>query len=124
MNKKTYDDFGVAIEKLRNKADISYDTIAFGIQRAQSYVYGICNRRTRNLPKDKIMKEFAEFFHVEPEYFYEWRLKRVLEFVNENREFVDHVERQAKKYKKSSTTSDVQKESPESEDENNQEQSA
>ena len=94
---KTYKDFGIAVEELKIEAGISYDTIAFSIQRAQSYVYGICNRRTRNLPKYEIMKEFAGFFHISPDYFYEWRLRKFLDFINENREFLDHCLRQAKR---------------------------
>jgi len=94
---KTYKDFGLALEELREKARVSYDTIAFNIQHAQSYVYGICNRRTRNLPKDSVVEEFANFFHVPPTYFYEYRLRRLLNFINENREFLDHCLRQAKR---------------------------
>lgn len=95
---KTYKDFGEAVEALRQERRMSYDTVAFGIQHPQSYVYGICTRRKRNLPNYEQMKEFADFFHVEPEYFYEWRLKKMLEFVNNNREFLDHCQQESKKY--------------------------
>lgn len=100
MIKKTYKDMGEAIEELRQNARVSYDTIAFGIRRAQSYVYGICTRRKRQMPTDEQMQEFADFFHVQIEYFYEYRLKRMLEFINKNREFLDHCEKETKKFKK------------------------
>ena len=122
LSKKTYEDFGVAIEELRQKAGISYDTIAFGIRRAQSYVYGICNRRTKTMPKYELVKEFADFFHLEPDYFYEYRLRKHLDFIDKNREFLDHMERQAKKYAKEE--SEVKKEITETENGDTQEQSA
>jgi transcriptional regulator with XRE-family HTH domain len=100
MIKKTYKDFGEAIEELRQNARISYDTVAFGVRRAQSYVYGICTRRKRLMPSYEQMKEFSDFFHLSENYFYEFRLKRMLEFLNANREFLDHCEKEAKKYKK------------------------
>lgn len=100
MTNKTYKDFGEAIEELRQNSRISYDTIAFGMQRAQSYVYGICTRRVRRLPEYEQIKEFADFFHVEPEYFYEYRLRRMLDFIDKNREFLDHCEREKNKWLK------------------------
>jgi len=104
MNKKTYKDFGEAIEELRQNARISYDTIAFGIRRAQSYVYGICTRRKRQIPTYEQFQEFADFFHINPDYFYEYRLKKFLEYVNENREFLDNCVKDIKKYKKGVTS--------------------
>jgi len=98
MIKKTYKDFGEAIEELRQNARISYDTVAFGIRRAQSYVYGICTRRKRLLPTEDQVKEFADYFHVLPEYFYEYRLKKMLDYVDKNREFLDHCEKTKKNY--------------------------
>lgn len=95
---KTYKDFGEAVEALRQERRISYDTVAFGIRHPQSYVYGICTRRKRTLPTYEQMQEFADFFQVQPDYFYEWRLKKMLEFIDKNREFLDIVERESKKY--------------------------
>ena len=54
----------------------------------------------RNLPSYEQMKEFSDFFHVTEEYFYEFRLKRMLEFIDKNREFLDHCEKESKKFKK------------------------
>ncbi|MHB1253019.1 MAG: hypothetical protein ACYCZ1_02520 [Candidatus Humimicrobiaceae bacterium] len=100
MSNKTYKDFGEAIEDLRQNARISYDTIAFGIRRAQSYVYGICTRRKRQTPSYEQMKEFSDFFHVEESYFYEYRLRDMLEFVDKNREFLDHCQKERTKWNK------------------------
>lgn len=104
MKNKTYLDFGEALEELRQNARVSYDTIAFKILHPQSYVYGLCTKRKRTMPRDEQFKEFADFFHVTGEYFYEWRLKKILEFVDKNREFLDHCEKEMKKYKKGVTS--------------------
>lgn len=89
MKGKTYDDFGEAVDKLRVNADLSYDRMALEIGIPHSYLYNMINKRRISPPKDKIIKKIADFFHVRPEYFYEWRKKRFLEFVNENRKFLD-----------------------------------
>lgn len=96
MEKKTIKDFGEAIEELRQNARISYDTIAFKIQHPQSYVYGLCTRRKRTLPSYEQMKEFADFFHVEPSYFYEWRLRKHLEAIDKERALLDLCEKMSK----------------------------
>ena len=100
MIKKTYKDFGEAIEELRQNSRISYDTVAFGIRRAQSYVYGICTRRKRLMPTYDQMKEFIDYFHLTENYFYEFRLKRMLENIDSNRDFLDHCEKEFKKWNK------------------------
>ncbi len=105
MIKKTYKDFGEAIEELRQNARISYDTVAFGIRRAQSYVYGICTRRKRLMPSYEQMKEFSDFFHVTENYFYEYRLRKHLEFLDKNREYLDYCEKESRKFKKGLPTS-------------------
>jgi len=100
MQIKTFKDFGLAIEELRQNARISYDTIAYKIGHPQSYVYAICTRRKSQLPTYEQMKEFSDFFHVPENYFYEYRLRKMLEFVDKNREFLDQCEKESKKYKK------------------------
>jgi transcriptional regulator with XRE-family HTH domain len=100
MAKKTYKDFGDAVDELRIKADLSYDRMALGVDIAQSYLYHIINRRKASAPKDDIIKKIAEFFHVPPSYFYEYRLRRLLDFLNNNREYLDHCLRQAKRLDK------------------------
>ncbi|GAI59534.1 unnamed protein product [marine sediment metagenome] len=97
VRNKSYDDFGIALEKLRKKAEVSYDTISFEIQVASSYIWNLVHMRRSTLPKDEIMKKIAGYFNKDPSYFYEWRLKRMLEFIDNNREFLDHCLRQAKR---------------------------
>jgi transcriptional regulator with XRE-family HTH domain len=110
--KKTYKDFGDALDTLRVQADLSYDRLSLGLGIANSYVYHMINRRTKNAPSDEIIKKIADYFHLEPEYFYEYRLRRMLEFLDSNREFLDHCEKESKKYSKDSPTPPVKKEKP------------
>jgi len=100
MIRKTYLDFGEAMDELRKKAGVSFDTMSFKLGIAQSYLWGLANRRKANLPKDELMIKIANYFHVQNEYFYEYRLKRMLEFIDANREFLDHCEKESKKWTK------------------------
>jgi len=101
MNKsKTYLDFGVAMDELRKKAGVSFDTMSFKIGIAQSYLWGLANRRRANMPKEELIEKIADYFHLSPSYFYEWRLRKFLDFINENREFLDHCLKQAKRLHK------------------------
>ena len=97
---KTYKNFGETLDKFRVAADLSYDRLALALGIANSYTYSIINKRVKSAPSDKIIKLVANYFHVEPEYFYEYRLRRMLEFINDNREFLDHCEKESKKFGK------------------------
>ncbi len=97
---KTYLDFGVAMDELRKKNGVSFDTMSFKIGIAQSYLWGLANRRRANMPKDELIEKIADYFHLSPSYFYEYRLKNLLKFINNNREYLDHCLRQAKRLTK------------------------
>src|SRR4030042_3705176 len=100
---KTYLDFGVAMDELRKKAGVSFDTMSFSIGIAQSYLWGLANRRRASMPKDELIEKIADYFHLSPSYFYEWRLKKLLNYINEDRKFLDHCLRQAKRVDKKMT---------------------
>lgn len=96
---RTYKDFCDALYELKKKNyDISYGRIAKKTGILEATVTALANRRRANAPDDEIMIKIAEAFNVKPEYFYDWRLKRFLEFVNENRDFLDHCEKIRKGY--------------------------
>jgi len=98
MNKKkTYLDFGVAMDELRKKAGVSFDTMSFKIGIAQSYLWGLANRRRANMPKEELIEKIADYFDLPPAYFYEYRLKKFLDYLDDNREYLDHCLRQAKR---------------------------
>jgi len=109
MGKKTYKSFGDAIDELRMGAGLSYDRLSLEVGIAQSYLYHIVNRRKASAPKNEIIKSLADFFHVDPGYFYEYRLRQLLEFIDQNREFVDYCLRQSKKFNKGNLQKDLKK---------------
>jgi transcriptional regulator with XRE-family HTH domain len=98
--KKTYKDFGEALDILRVEHDLSYDRLSLALGIANSYVYHMINRRTKNAPSDDIIKKVADYFNLEPEYFYEYRLRKHLEMLDKDREFLDHCEKESRKVKK------------------------
>ena len=96
--KKTYKDFGEALDILRVEHELSYDRLALGLGIANSYVYHMINRRTKNAPSNEIIEKVANYFTLEPEYFFEYRLRKMLDYVKKDRKFLDHCERALRKY--------------------------
>ncbi len=101
MKSKTYKDFGDAFLELKeNFPDISYGKIARELEITDSYAWNLPNRRRRSPIPRKYLINLAEIFRVKPIYFYEFRLQELLEFINNNRRFLDYCLRQSKKFKK------------------------
>ena len=118
--KTTYKSFGEALDILRVENDLSYDRLALKLGIANSYVYHMINRRTKSAPSDEILTKVANFFGLEPEYFFEFRLRKMLAFIEDNREFLDHCEKEKSKWSKKEalephTPPETKKESPKSE---------
>lgn len=101
MKSKTYKDFGDAFLELKeNFPDISYGKIARELEITDSYAWNLPNRRRRSPIPRKYLIKLAEVFRVKPAYFYEFRLQELLEFIDNNRRFLDYCLRQSKKFKK------------------------
>lgn len=101
MTNKTYDDFADAFYKLKkDNGDISYGKISLSIGILESTINALVNRKRANPPSDEIINKIAKYFKIKPEYFYEYRLKKLLEYIDSNREFLDDCLKQARKYKK------------------------
>ncbi len=101
MKSKTYKDFGDAFLELKeNFPDISYGKIARELEITDSYAWNLPNRRRRSPIPRKYLINLAGIFRVKPIYFYEFRLQKLLEFINNNRRFLDYCLRQSKKFKK------------------------
>jgi len=98
--KKTYKSFGEALDALRVEADLSYERLSMKLGIANSYVYNMINRRTKSAPSNEMIEKIAGLFNILPTYFYEYRLRKMLEFIDDNREFLDHCEKEAKKWSK------------------------
>ena len=101
MTKKTYEDFANAFYQLKkDNGDISYGKISLSVGILESTINALANRKRAKPPSDEVLKKISNYFKVKPEYFYEYRLKKLLEFIDSNREFLDHCLRHSKKYKK------------------------
>ena len=101
MTNKTYDDFADAFYKLKKEnGDISYGKISISLGIVESTINALVNRKRANPPSDEMIKKIAKFFSVKPDYFYEYRLKQLIDFINSNREFLDLCLKHSKKYKK------------------------
>lgn len=101
MSKKSYEDFANAFYQLKkDHGDISYGKISISTGIVESSINALANRRRSNPPSEIILKKIANFFEIKPEYFYEYRLKQLLEYIDSNREFLDDCLKQTRKYKK------------------------
>ena len=104
--KKTYKDFADALYELKKiNGDISYGRISQKTGILEATVNALANRRRANPPKEEVMKKLADLFNVEPDYFYENRLNKLLEIMDKDREFVDYCLRQYKKFRTESIIS-------------------
>lgn len=101
MKSKTYKNFGDAFLELKeNFSDISYGKIARELEITDSYAWNLPNRRRKSPIPKKHLISLAGVFRVKPSYFYEFRLQELLEFIDNNRRFIDYCLRQSKKFKK------------------------
>jgi len=99
MNKKkTYKDFGLILEELKDDSEISYEKMGITIGMNPSTLQRMAKIRAVKLPDYEVMEKVAKFFHISPAFFYEYRLRKVLDFINDNRKFLNLVERAMKKY--------------------------
>lgn len=119
MNKKkTYKDFGIILEELKDDSEVSYEKMGITIGINPSTLQRMAKIRAVKLPEYKIMEKVAKFFHVSPTFFYEYRLRKVIDYINNNRKFLDTVERAMKKYKLGEIAEKELAEEPEEELEN------
>jgi len=101
MKSKTYKNFGDAFLELKDMfSSISYGKIARELEITDSYAWNLPNRRRKSPVPKKMLIKLAEVFRVKPSYFYEFRLQELLEFIDNNRRFLDYCIRQSKKFKK------------------------
>lgn len=96
-DKKTYEDFGIILEKLKNESGSAYERMGIEINMNPSTLQRMAKTRAVKLPDYDVMEKVAKYFHLVPHFFYEYRLRRLLDFIDENRKFLDHCLRQAKR---------------------------
>lgn len=101
---KSYEDFEKAYYKLyyaeKIKSGLSFSKIAKKTDIIETTVTALASRRRKDPPSYEQMEKIAGVFNLEPEYFYDYRWKKVMDYLDKNRKFLDVVERVMKKYKK------------------------
>ncbi len=91
MSKKSYEDFANAFYQLKkDNGDISYGKISLATNILEATINALANRRRANPPTKEVLKKIADFFHVTPDFFYEYRLKKLLDYIDNNREFLEY----------------------------------
>ncbi len=99
-DKKTYEDFGIILEKLKNESGSAYERMGIEINMNPSTLQRMAKTRAVKLPDYNVMEKVAKYFHLVPHFFYEYRLRRLLDFIDKDRKFLDHCLRQAKRITK------------------------
>lgn len=85
----TIKDFYIAFKDLKEKQNLSLGQIAIKTGLSKSFLSDIMNKKVLP-PKDEFIEKIARALGVEPEYFFEYRLRRLNDYINENRDFLDH----------------------------------
>ena len=85
----TIKDFYIAFKDLKEKLNLSLGQIAIKTGLSKSFLSDIMNNKVLP-PKDEFIEKIAKALGVESDYFFEYRLRRLNDFINENRDFLDH----------------------------------
>lgn len=89
MDKYTNKSFSEAFMELKEELNISLGQLAMKTGLSKSFLSDISNGKVLP-PKDEFIEKIAAAFKVKPEYFFEYRLRRFTEYINENRDFLDY----------------------------------
>jgi transcriptional regulator with XRE-family HTH domain len=100
---KNYTDksFHIAFKDLKEKLNLSLGQISIKTGLSTSFLSDISNNKVLP-PKDKFIEKIARALWVEPEYFFEYRLRRLNDFINENRDFLNFCIKQKLNYQEKS----------------------
>ena len=91
----TCKDFYVAFKDLKEKLNLSLGQIAIKTGLSKSFLSDIANNKVLP-PKDEYIEKIARALRVDPNYFFEYRKRRMSEFFEGNREFLDICLEQSK----------------------------
>ena len=58
------------------------------------------NGRSKSTSSDEKITKVTNFFGLEPEYFFKYGIRKMIEFIEENREYLDHCEKELHKWQK------------------------
>ena len=92
-------DFYLAFKDLKKKLNLSLGQISIKTGLSKSFLSDISNNKVLP-PKDEFIEKISKAFSVKPEYFFEYRKRRMSEFFDKNRGFLNNCFRQSKEYKK------------------------
>ena len=96
---QTDENFYLAFKNLKEKLNLSLGQIAIKTGLSKSFLSDIMNNKVLP-PKDEFIEKIAKALGVEPDYFFEYRLRRLTEFISENRGFLDECMDKKSDYKK------------------------
>ena len=89
-NKYTVRDFSDAFKELKEDRDLSYNQLSIKSGLSAPYLFDLVNKK-KLPPKSKNIKKIAKALKVEPEYFYEFRLRKLINILDSNRKYLDPV---------------------------------
>lgn len=84
----TREDFGNALKDIMRKRELSYNQLSYKCGLSGQYLNQIVNRKSLP-PKDENLIKIAKALEIEPEYFFEYRLRILINLLNDAREYLD-----------------------------------
>ncbi len=84
----TREDFGDALKDIMGKRELSYNQLSYKCGLSGQYLNQIVNRKSLP-PKDENLLKIAKALEIEPEYFFEYRLRKLFNLLNDTREYLD-----------------------------------
>ena len=98
----TVKDFYLAFKDLKEKLNLSLGQIAIKTGLSKSFLSDIMNNKVLP-PKDEFIEKIAKALGVEPGYFFEYRLRRLNDLINKNRNFLSYCIKGSLSYKKNNS---------------------
>lgn len=83
----TTKDFHTAFKELKEKQKLSLGQIAIKTGLSKSFLSDIMNNKVLP-PKDEFIEKIARAFGVDPDHFFEYRIRRLTDFIYKNRDFL------------------------------------
>jgi len=87
-NTNTAEDFSDALKGLMHERELSYNQLAYKCKLSPQFLHQIVTKKVLP-PKDKFIKAIAKSLNIEPEYFFEYRLRSLIKILNNHREYLD-----------------------------------
>ena len=84
----TIEDFGDALIGLISEKKFTYGQVGSMSKLSATYIFDIAKKKVQP-PKDENLIKIAKTLGVKPEYFFEYRLRRLINLISDNREYLD-----------------------------------